>query len=399
MAVMTSTSTALKMLPLSLELNVAQRLTNLRTWRADWQDEDSRLCQRLAGLNPARRTDVLLGSQISSWRRQATIQLTQQPISLDPESVKHIGFTALRQHLAPQYARLSRAERELWLTNLYFVLTPTLRSLSEKLDALRRYRRLGQTRCFLLGGLSGVGKSSCLNWYAHHYRPAVESTRNHVPVVKIDAPVSNRSPKPLFLRILAACGATNVRGDEEHYLELVELYFQRCGVELLIVDEVEHITQPGLRRRLLELSNLTGVPIVCASCNPIGWTNGDAEIQGRWNDYFELTPFSGTRLDAFLALLDLLLPFEQDSQLGLREIAAAHERRTTPGPAQYIEEWTDGIFREIMVLVMDASLRALETQQACLSLDLLKQAWRDVKRAKVVNFLDHVRAQKGAHYD
>ena len=86
-----------------------------------------------------------------------------------------------------------------------------------------------------------------------------------------DAPVSNRSPKPLFQRMLLACGAATLRGDEEHYLQLLELYFQQCGVELLIVDEVEHITQPVLRRRLLELSNLTGVPIVCASCNPIAW--------------------------------------------------------------------------------------------------------------------------------
>ena len=50
-----------------------------------------------------------------------------------------------------------------------------------------------------------------------------------------------------------ACGAATLRGDEEHYLQLLELYFQQCGVELLIVDEVEHITQPGLRRRFLEL--------------------------------------------------------------------------------------------------------------------------------------------------
>ena len=111
--------------------------------------------------------------------------------------------------------------------------------------------------------------------------------------------------------MLLACGATLVRGDEEHHLRLLELYFQRCGVELLIVDEVEHITHPGLRRRLLELSNLTGVPIVCASCNPIAWTAGDTEVQGRWNDYFELTQFTGPRLDVFLSMLDLLLPFER----------------------------------------------------------------------------------------
>jgi hypothetical protein len=235
-----------------------------------------------------------------------------------------------------------------------------------------------------------------LNWYAFHHLPVVEPARNHVPVIKIDAPVSNLSPKPLYLRMLMACGAVGVRGDEEHYLELLELCFQQCGVELLIVDEVEHITLPALRRRLLELSNLTGVPIVCASCNPIAWTSGDAEIQGRWNDYFELTQFTGTRLDAFLTLLDLLLPFEQDSRLGLREITDAKGHSAAAGPAHYIEQWTDGILREIMVLVMDACLKALATGQPCLSVDILEHAWRDIKRAKVINFLDHLRAQTSA---
>ena len=62
-----------------------------------------------------------------------------------------------------------------------------------KLDALRQYRSLGQARCLLLGGVSGTGKSSVLNWYASQARPTVQATRNHVPVVKIDAPVSNRT--------------------------------------------------------------------------------------------------------------------------------------------------------------------------------------------------------------
>jgi hypothetical protein len=291
---------------------------------------------------------------------------------------------------------LSAAERRLWLTNLSFVLTPTLQALIHKLDDIRRYRSLGQARCFLLGGVSGVGKSSILNWYAVNYLPTVQDTRNHVPIVKIDAPVSNRSPKPLFQRMLLACGATHRRGDEEHYLQLLELYFQQCGVELLIVDEVEHIIQPGLRRRLLELSNLTGVPIVCASCNPIAWTTGDSEIQGRWNDYFELTQFAGPRLEAFLTLLDLLLPFDQDSRLGLRTITDTQGQTIAAGPAQYIEQWTDGILREIMILVTDACLKAIASQQPCLTVEVLHQAWCDIKRAKVVNFLDPLRAQNGA---
>jgi hypothetical protein len=377
---------------LSLNLDVSQHLADLRAGMAEWQTEDQRLRQQVQALSPSRRSDVMLGSQISSLRRQLTARVARQPFYLEPEAIRPIGFSRLRTHLAPQYARLSLPERELWLANLAFLLTPTLHGLIEKLDAIRRYRSLGQARCLLLGGVSGAGKSSLLNWYAMRDRPEVQATRNYVPIIKIDAPVSNRSPKPLFQRMLLACGATNVRGDEEHHLRLLELYFQQCGVELLIVDEVEHILVPALRRRLLELSNLTGVPIVCASCNPIAWTLGDAEIQGRWNDYFELTPFTGARLEAFLSLLDLLLPFEQDSGLGLRQSAGQ------PGPAQLIEQWTDGILREIMVLVLDACLKALANQQPCLNIDLLTQAWHDIKRVKVVNFLDYLRAQAGGSH-
>jgi hypothetical protein len=393
MNVLASSSLPPNPLTLGLDLDVAQRLTDLRAWLTAWQTEDGRLRQRIESLNPNRRADVLLGSQIVSVRRHLACRVIQQPLYLNPDTVRDVGFTALRQHLVSQYARLNQADRQLWLTNLSFLLTPTLQAVIEKLDTIRRYRSLGQARCLLLGGVSGAGKSSFLNWYAANHLPRVQATRNHVPVVKIDAPVSNRSPKPLFQRMLLACGATILRGDEEHYLQLLELFFQQCGVELLIVDEIEHITQPHLRRRLLELSNLTGVHIVCGSCNPIAWTAGDTEVQGRWNDYFELTQFTGPRLEAFLTLLDLLLPFDQDSRLGLRVITDPQGQAVAAGPAHYVEQWTDGILREIMVLVMDASLKALDTRQPCLTVDILNRAWRDIKRAKVVNFLDHLRAQ------
>jgi len=394
-----SASRSSKTMILSLDMDVARRLADLQVWLTDWQAEDRRLCQQLTSLNPNRRVDVLLGRQIGNVRRHLACRTTQQPISLDPDVVRRVGFTTLRQHLATQYVHLSPDDRRLWLANLLFLLTPTLQALIDKLDTIRHYRSLGQARCLLLGGVSGTGKSSLLNWYATSYLPRVQATRNHVPVIKIDAPVSNRSPKPLFQRILLGCGATILRGDEEHYLGLLELFFQQCGVELLIVDEIEHITQPHLRRRLLELSNLTGVPIVCASCNPIAWTAGDTEVQGRWNDYFELTQFTGPRLDAFLTLLDLLLPFDQDSRLGVRVLADAQGQDTVCGPAHYIEQWTDGILREIMVLVMDAALKALDTRQPCLTVDILSRAWHDIKRAKVVNFLERLQVQSGGPHD
>ncbi len=88
-------------LPLSLDLDVDRRLADLRSWTATWQTEDPNLRQRLADLNPARRADVLLGSQIGSLRRALALRIAQQPMGLDPEAVRQVGYTALRAHLAP----------------------------------------------------------------------------------------------------------------------------------------------------------------------------------------------------------------------------------------------------------------------------------------------------------
>lgn len=392
--------TTVQTVPLNLQMNVAQRLGDLRVWHQTWQTEDDRLRQRLQSLDPQRRADVLKGSQIASLRRQLDLQIVQKPLFLDPDTVRKAGLARLRQHMAEQYATLSPGDRRFWLTNLFFLLTPTLQSLIEKLDAIRHYRSFGQQRCFLLGGMSGMGKSTVLNWYAVNHLPKVEAIRNHVPVVKVDAPVSNRSPKPLFERMLLACGAVTLQGNEEHYLQMLELFLQQCGTEILIVDEVEHMTHPALRRRLLELSNLTRTPVVCASCNPINWAEGDPEVQGRWNDYFDLTPLIGSRLDAFLSLLECLLPFTQDSQLGLRQIRQL-DKTLIAGPAHYIEQWTDGILREIMVLITDACVKAIHAGAPCLTVDILQRAWRDIKRSKVTHFLNLIQsqAQKGGRHD
>ena len=52
-----------------------------------------------------------------------------------------------------------------------------------------------------------------------------------------------------------------------------------------------------------------------------------------------------------------------------------------------------------MVLVMDACLKAIANRLPCLTVEILNEAWHDIKRVKIVNFLDHLRAQNGASYD
>ena len=235
-----------------------------------------------------------------------------------------------------------------------------------------------------------MGKTTYLDWLIFNHLPVVEEVRNRVPIIGIQAPVGQNTARPLLWRILLECGQTyTTRDNEEILLMKLVLYLQKCGVELLVIDEVQHIKRPELKRRILEISNMTsGLPIICAATHPITWTEGDPEIKGRWNDFFQLKQYTGKRLDALLSTVELFLPFSQDSHLSMRE----SEGRT--GPAELIEQWTGGILRDIMILVRDGSRRAIEENCPCLERPILEAAWKDIQTQQVTDFLELIRRRE-----
>ena len=222
----------------------------------------------------------------------------------------------MRQHLVTQFVQLTQEERLLWLNNFLFILTHDLRMLNDKITRIRRYRSFGQKRNFLLGAVSGMGKTTYLHWFVSNYLPQVESERNRIPIIMIDAPGETR-PSLCFQRTIRACGANYLERDtEEMLLMKIALYVQRCSVEVIVIDEVEHIKNHTVRRRLLEISNMTHhVPIICSSCEPERSIQGDPEIEGRWNDYFRIERYTGTELHQLLVYINLLLPLPENSFL------------------------------------------------------------------------------------
>lgn len=374
-------------------LDVRARLANLRAWQDAWEREEAVLAQRAEALDPDNPIEKQRGYQITARLRRLRLMLVKEPIEISLETIKKFGYANLRTLFVEQFATLTVEERKLWLNNYLFILTPDLRELSAKLAKVRGYRSLGQQRCFLLGGPSGMGKTTFLDWFAFRQGQIVGLEYTWVPIVKVDAPTSQKSPKTLLQRIVLECGAVHLRGDnEEDLLMKIALYFQRCRVEVLIVDEVEHIQRPDLRRRLLEISNMTrGVPIICASCHPLRWIEGDAEVQGRWNDFFELKQYTRERLSQLLAFIELFLPFTSPSFL------AEYKLPGGDGPAKLIEGWTGGILRDIMCLILDASMRAIQGGHPALTPSLLEAAWRDIQTKQVTDFLEilDLRKNKG----
>ena len=111
-------------------------------------------------------------------------------------------------------------------------------------------------------------------------------------------------------------------------------------------------------------------------------------MKGRWNDFFQLKQYTGSRLSDLLATIELFLPFSQDSHLSRREIEGK------PGPAALIEQWTGGILRDIMILIRDACRRAIEGNDASLQQGMLEAAWKDIQTKQVTDFLDLIRQRE-----
>jgi Bacterial TniB protein len=368
-------------------LDVRKRLTQLDSWQREWYHIDQLLEEQITQLDANKLLELQQANHISNVRRRMEMTLVKTPLSIPESVLTQMGVRQIREVFARQFSSLTREERLLWLNSFIFLMTADLRQLDDKIAHVRSYRSLGQTRNFLLGGESGMGKTTFLDWLIFHHMPMAERERNHVPIIGIQAPVGQKTARPLLWRLLLECGQTYLKGDNEEILLMkLVLYFQKCGVELIIIDEIQHIKHPELKRRVLEVSNMTrNVPIICASCRPIQWTEGDEEIKGRWNDFFQLKQYTGRRLDDLLATIELFLPFSQDSHLTFRGSDG------NPGPAELIEQWTGGILRDIMILIRDACRRAIEENCSSLEQRILEATWKDIQTKQVTDFLELIR--------
>src|SRR5260370_15569755 len=247
--------------------DVRRHLARMSVWQDEWASEDEQLRARLRLLKTNKPLDKQLGRQIGLFRKRLKIMRVREPLEFHKKTLAtEEGYRLIRQNLAKQFVSLPKKDQMLWLNNFVFIMTPDLWKLHEKVKKVLGYYSLGQQRNFLLGGHSGMGKSTYLNWLSALNIPVVEELRNRVTIIKVDAPVSNASPKTLLRRMILECGLTYLKGDdEEELLMQLDLYLQQCGVGLIIVDDVGHISRPEMRRRRLDISNMTHrVAMICA---------------------------------------------------------------------------------------------------------------------------------------
>jgi hypothetical protein len=227
-----------------------------------------------------------------------------------------------------------------------------------------------EPRCMTITGGTGVGKTVAIQLFMQ------QNPRRDVNNITL-VPVLNASiPKPAtiigvvtsMLRSLGAPGPE--RGTYSTKLAKLYALLETCQVQLIILDEFQHLFEHGTARRLDDVSdwiktliNHTNIPVVLCgmpsaedvlACNP--------QLRRRFRVRRELRPFSWKR--DRLAFLDMLtkvesvLPFRHASDLAGAKLAPRLWLASTGNMANLMylieEVGCDAILRGAPLIGMDA---------------------------------------------
>ncbi|WP_299581531.1 ATP-binding protein [uncultured Microbulbifer sp.] len=154
---------------------------------------------------------------------------------------------------------------------LPFVATGDVKQIFNLLDNLRvGYIEEGDTNC-LITGESGSGKSELVKQYAAKYPRRELEEYTHIPVLYVQLS-SPQTAKAFTQQVLAAMGdpqgGKGIKTKEEGF-ERIKTYCRICGVELIILDEIQTVIQnrsPGVIASITDwfkdLMNHSKVPVV-----------------------------------------------------------------------------------------------------------------------------------------
>lgn len=246
-------------------------------------------------------------------------------------------------------------------------------------------RTSGRGSGLLITGPSGAGKTVLVSSYSSQFLPESTLGRTKIPVLLVTVPSSPTS-NSLSEAILIALGYPKAsRGSGPQKTLIIHEFFQRCDVELLILDEFQHLFYAptivhfrDVTDWLKNLISLTNVAVVaCGLPEAQSVVDANEQLARRFSARFTLSPFAlGDESDfgEFRSVLKLLqgsMPIGTETPLYEANMA----RRilvASYGLLDYVAKVIEG------AVSVAARLGATEVDLEILAAGFRERIWREV---------------------
>lgn len=227
------------------------------------------------------------------------------------------------------------AAERIALAHKLIVLHPRFRDAVELLERCHQtFAQPGEPSCGALLGTSGVGKTSVVNQFCKLHPPTETETETRRPVLKVTLQPDTR-PKGIAADILLALGdpawsSGTVQTLTNRAVKLLE----RCGVELIVLDEFHHLFDMERARVMTKAAQWlkvlivnTRIPIVVCGMPEAEHVLRAEHTERRFKERLTLrcftwrTPAGRAEFCGMLKRLDAALPLAESSDLADAETA------------------------------------------------------------------------------
>ncbi|WP_341703641.1 TniB family NTP-binding protein [Ferrovibrio sp.] len=210
---------------------------------------------------------------------------------------------------------------------------PYWSSILKKLEYYRVWSK-GATDpyCMMILGDSGVGKSAVIDQFVSMHPPIVTPEGRKVPILKVTTPAVPTMKALVEAIIITLLGRLPAKGTaEEQTARLIE-FLRIAGVEMIIIDEFQHVIEHGRAKFqqatsdwLKNLISLSHLPVVIVGMKRSKDILTNPQLKRRFMTKVEIKKFiwsdSGRqKFGEFLTRIDDAMPFETKAGLGSEEM-------------------------------------------------------------------------------
>lgn len=198
------------------------------------------------------------------------------------------------------------------LLNSIYVPHPQAQRILREIQRAHNSRKVSdEPKCMSLIGSTGSGKSTLISQYMRHHPPSDKDKKSTVPIFKSVIP-SDSTPKKFIRSILTSLYATmnqcspkdisqHLVNDQDSDITKQRLYnvLDDLGVELIILDEFQHLVSSKSKKVLGELAATlkvliieTQIPvIVVGTGHAESVFQADREVSRRFQAPMRIRPF------------------------------------------------------------------------------------------------------------